>query len=197
MRLLRWPTWIYADGHPLLHGRDRRLRVGRVSLATFLALGYLGVAEPTLGRLCVGLTIGGVGLILRGAAAGHLTKHKQLSTSGPYAYTRHPLYFGSLVIGAGLLIAAKSWLATAVLVVYFFAFYPAIIAREEVKLRGRYGPAFDEYAARVPCFWPRRIPRWGGWEFSWALWRRNGEFQTVLGFLAVCGALLLKARLWP
>ncbi len=168
----------------------------RVRLGYPAALACFWLARPTPKWLAVGAGVAGIGVVLRGAAAGYLRKHEQLSTAGPYAYTRNPLYLGSAVLAAGFLVACRSWIVAAILAAYFVLFYPAVMQREEQELRARYGAAFEEYAARVPLFWPR--PKLAGARgdtnerFSWAIYRRNREYQVALGFLAVIALLWLK-----
>jgi protein-S-isoprenylcysteine O-methyltransferase Ste14 len=131
-----------------------------------------------------------VGLLLRGYAAGHLRKHKQLATSGPYAFTRNPLYFGSMLFAAGFSVASHSWISAALLAAYLAVFYPAVIRREQVELETLYGAAFVEYASRVPAFWPRLTPATSGGEhFSWAQYRQNREYEAAIG-LAVAMLIL-------
>jgi protein-S-isoprenylcysteine O-methyltransferase Ste14 len=165
----------------------------RIGLPLVLLCGWL--ASPTPRALAVGGVVAVVGLVVRGFAASHLAKHSALTTSGPYALTRNPLYFGSMIIVAGLLIAVHSWLAAALGVAYFAVFYPLTIRREERKLRAQYGQVFDEYAARVPAFWPRLVlpisMRPGG---SWKLYRRNGEYQSAVGVAIALALLCLKLR---
>jgi protein-S-isoprenylcysteine O-methyltransferase Ste14 len=169
----------------------RRALVGRL-----LALVCLWLAQPVPRWLVIGAGIAGAGLLLRGAAAGYLHKHEQLATSGPYAYTRNPLYLGSALAAAGFLVACRSWVAAAILTAYFALFYPAVIHREEQELRSLYGAAFDCYAARVPLFWPLLAAGGaaGGQRFSWAVYRRNREYQAALGFLAGVALLWLRMR---
>ncbi len=168
----------------------------RVRLGYPVALACFWLARPALKWLAVGAGIAGVGLVLRGTAAGYLRKHEQLSTAGPYAYTRNPLYLGSAWLAAGFLVACHSWIVAAILAAYFALFYPAVMRREEQELRARYGEAFEDYAARVPLFWPRPKPPGirgqANERFSWAIYRRNREYQVALGFLAVIALLWLK-----
>ena len=173
-----WTRWRVRLGYP-------------VALVCFL------LARPAPARLAAGACIAAAGLVLRGAAAGHLRKHKQLATAGPYASTRNPLYLGSALLGAGFLVASGSWIAAAILIVYFVLFYGAVMRREEQELRARYGAAFDDYAARVPLFWPWRGPQrtrgeTGDTQFSWSLYWRNREYEAALGWLVGVGLLWLK-----
>jgi protein-S-isoprenylcysteine O-methyltransferase Ste14 len=168
----------------------------RVRAGYPVVLLYFWLAHPRLEWLAAGTIVGLAGLVIRGLAAGHLRKHEGLATSGPYAWTRNPLYFGSALLAAGLAIAAGSWLAAAVVAAYFLAFYPATLRSEESELAREYGDAFRRYAASVPLFWPRP-PRLApaGWKFSWALYRRNREYNAALG-MAIVVALLAAKMIW-
>jgi protein-S-isoprenylcysteine O-methyltransferase Ste14 len=153
-------------------------------------------AKPEAKWLLCGVGIGAIGLLLRGFAAGFLRKGQQLATSGPYAYTRNPLYFGSALLAAGFSVASHSWISATVLAAYLTVFYPAVIRREEGELKGAYGSAFVEYAERVPVFLPRlSAAATSGGHFSWDLYRRNREYEAAIG-LAVVMALLWILMLW-
>jgi len=172
-----------------------RVRIGYpVGIACFV------LAHPSLVTLAWGGALAGIGLLIRAAAAGHLRKHEALATSGPYAWTRNPLYFGSLFLAAGFLLAAASWVAALVAAVYLAVFYPGVMRREEEELRAEYGAAFDDYARRVPHFWPRppRGPTAAATPdgFSWMLYRRNREYQALAGAL-VAFAILAVRMVWP
>src|ERR1700689_3665649 len=122
-----------------------RVRVGYpVGIAAFW------FARPQTAWLICGVGIAIVGLFLRGYAAGHLRKHKQLATSGPYAFTRNPLYLGSVFLALGFSVASHSWISTLLLAAYLAIFYPVVIRREQSELKTLYGDAFVQYAARVP-----------------------------------------------
>lgn len=171
----------------------------RVRLGYPVAVVCFLLAHPTLRCLAIGAAIAAVGLVLRGAAAGYLRKHEQLATSGPYAYTRNPLYLGSALLAAGFLVASRSWPAAMILSTYFVLFYWVVMRREEQELRAHYGAAFDGYAARVPLFWPRLAQHGspaaaGAARFSWGLYLRNREYQPALGW--VLGIALLALKLY-
>jgi len=153
-------------------------------------------ARPQEKWLLWGVGIAILGLLLRGYAAGHLRKHKQLAVSGPYAFTRNPLYLGSVLLAAGFSVASHSWISALLLAAYLAIFYPVVIRREQAELQTLYGAAFLEYAARVPAFWPRLSPAAGSTErFSWPLYRRNREYEAAIG-LAVAMAILWTLILW-
>lgn len=167
----------------------------RVRVGYPVALVYALLATPAPWSIAAGGAIAALGLLIRARAAGHLRKHEALSTTGPYAYTRNPLYFGSALLAAGFLLAGRSWIAALVVGAYFALFYTAVMRREEPELRAHYGTAFDDYAARVPLFWPRLTRAGAGpSDFSWEVYRRNREYQAALGALA--GLLLLCGKMF-
>jgi len=171
----------------------------RVRAGYPLAVLYFVLATPTLRATGVGAVISAIGLVIRGAAAGHLRKLESLTTTGPYALTRNPLYLGSAFLAAGFAVAGASIWSALVLAAYFFAFYPAVMKKEEAELRARYGPVFDEYAKRVPLFFPatRRhgnsssMPN-GGAQFSWEQYWRNREYQAAIGTLGALALVWLR-----
>ena len=168
-----------------------RVRVGYpVGIAAFW------FARPQMKWLLCGASIAILGLLLRGYAAGHLRKHKQLATSGPYAFTRNPLYLGSVLLALGFSVASHSWISSLLVTVYLAIFYPVVIRREQAELEAHYGAAFVQYASRVPAFWPRLFPAMPSTErFSWPLYRQNREYEAAAG-LAVAMAILWALMLW-
>jgi protein-S-isoprenylcysteine O-methyltransferase Ste14 len=162
-----------------------RVRVGYpVGIAAFV------FARPQVKWLLCGVGVAFLGLLLRGYAAGHLRKHKQLAVSGPYAFTRNPLYLGSVLLAAGFSVASHSWISTLLLAAYLAIFYPVVIRREQGELTTLYGDAFLQYASQVPAFWPRLSPAVASTErFSWPLYKQNREYEAAIG-LAVAMAIL-------
>jgi protein-S-isoprenylcysteine O-methyltransferase Ste14 len=161
-----------------------------------VALAAFWFARPQITWLLCGAGIAILGLLLRGYAAGHLRKHKQLAISGPYAFTRNPLYLGSVFLAAGFSVASHSWTSTFLLAAYLAIFYPVVIRREQSELKTLYGAAFVEYASHVPAFWPRLSPAMASTErFSWPLYRQNREYEAAIG-LAVAMAILWVLMMW-
>ena len=168
----------------------------RVRFGYVVGVAAFWFARPQMKWLAWGVCIAACGLLLRGYAAGHLRKHQQLAVSGPYAFTRNPLYLGSILLAAGFSVASHSWISTLLLAAYLAIFYPAVIRREQSELKAHYGAAFVEYAARVPAFWPRLSPAMGSTErFSWPLYRRNREYEAAIG-LCVAMAILWALMRW-
>lgn len=157
----------------------------------------LWFAHPTFRSIVAGSVIASAGLVIRAMAAGHLRKREALAQSGPYAYTRNPLYLGSAFIAAGFALAALSWIAAGLLALYFVVFYEQVMRREESELREQYGKTFDEYARSVPRFLPKlrvKIASDGG-RFSFAQYVRNREYSAAIG-AALTIAVLAILALW-
>jgi protein-S-isoprenylcysteine O-methyltransferase Ste14 len=170
----------------------------RVPLGFLFAVLYFWLARPTWSAMALG-AIGVVpGLLIRALASGHVRKNESLATSGPYAYTRNPLYLGSLLIALGFAAAARSWWVSLALVVMFFAVYVPVILDEEAFLRQKF-PEFDEYARRVPRMLPRLTPVLGASSgastgFSLDLYLKHREYNALLGALAMIAALIVRMR---
>src|SRR4051794_40452250 len=168
----------------------------RVPLGFAFAIFYFWLAHPTWKSLEVGGVVILPGLLVRALASGHVRKNEALATSGPYAYTRNPLYFGSLLIGIGFAIAARSWWVGVALVVMFFAIYMPVIRSEEAFLRKKF-PEFDDYAKQVPRMLPRLTPASSeaGGGFSMELYLKHREWNALLGSALLVGALIVKMTL--
>jgi protein-S-isoprenylcysteine O-methyltransferase Ste14 len=168
----------------------------RVPLGFFLAVLYFWLARPSWRSLMVGAIVVAPGLLIRALASGHVRKNESLATSGPYAYTRNPLYLGSLLMGLGFAVAARSWWVGVALVVMFFAIYVPVIRDEEAFLRRTFSE-FDEYARRVPRMFPRltralNASAEASSGFSWDLYLKHREYNALLGVLAMMAGLVVK-----
>jgi protein-S-isoprenylcysteine O-methyltransferase Ste14 len=166
----------------------------RVPLGFGFAVLYFGLARPTWRFIGVGLLAIVPGLWIRALASGHVRKNEALATSGPYAYTRNPLYLGSLLMGIGFALAARSWWVGVVLVVMWFAIYLPVIRDEEAFLRQKF-PEFEEYARRVPRMFPGVRPartHEDGGRFSMDLYMKHREYNALLGSVLLVCALVVK-----
>jgi protein-S-isoprenylcysteine O-methyltransferase Ste14 len=166
----------------------------RVPLGFVFAVLYFWLARPSWRFVALGAVLIAPGLLIRALASGHVRKNEALATSGPYAYTRNPLYLGSLMIGIGFALAARSWWVGVVLVVMFLAIYVPVIRDEEAYLRKTF-PEFEEYARRVPRMLPRISPARlgaGGGGFSMELYLKHREWNALVGSVLLIGALVAK-----
>jgi protein-S-isoprenylcysteine O-methyltransferase Ste14 len=170
----------------------------RVRLGYPLALAVLWFARPTVPSILLGALVGAIGLCLRAYAAGYLHKQEVLTVTGPYAYTRNPLYLGSAMMALGAGIAARSWVSISILIIYFAIFYSMVMRREERELHSRHGASFEEYARAVPLFVPRlkaaNLSGSSAGSFSLAQYKKNHEWQAAVGFLLLLGVLYLLSR---
>jgi protein-S-isoprenylcysteine O-methyltransferase Ste14 len=171
----------------------------RVPLGFALGVTYLIFAQPTLRLLEIGASVALAGLAVRGWAAGCLDKNQRLATGGPYAYTRNPLYLGSLFLGLGFAVAGGSWpLGIAFLALFLLVYWP-VMRREETFLRQAFGEVYDRYAAAVPFLFPRGFRPAAAAEgeagFEWARYKKNREHQAALGYVAGIVFLVLKLAL--
>ena len=156
----------------------------RVTLGFVFAAVVLWLATPTPQSLMIGAVAAIAGELLRLWAAGHLEKSREVTQSGPYRYTRHPLYLGSTLIGMGMAVAANDLLVAVIVFAYLALTLTAAMRSEEAHLREKFGDAYDAYAQkRAP-----RIER----AFSWERALRNREHHTIAGLLG--GLALLAAK---
>jgi protein-S-isoprenylcysteine O-methyltransferase Ste14 len=171
----------------------------RVRLGYPLVIAVLAVSHPTPSSILLGALTGAIGLWVRAYAAGYLHKQEVLTVTGPYAYTRNPLYLGSAILALGAGIAMRSWISLLILMVYFAVFYSIVMRREATELHLRHGASFEEYARAVPLFIPRltaaKVPGDSAGSFSLAQYKKNHEWQAAVGFLFLLLVLLAIWRL--
>ncbi len=149
--------------------------------------------------LLIGGAIALLGVLIRGWASGHIMKNDRLATSGPYAHTRNPLYFGSFLIAVGFAVAAH-WALIVLVAIFFLVIYAPTMAREKANIRGRFPNQYPKYQNNVPAFFPRVIP-WrapdqpaDGVGFSMPLYMKHGEWKAALGYAGAMAYLAI--RLW-
>lgn len=178
----------------------RIIRRLRVPLGFLFGGLYLAFARPTPGSLLVGMPLAIAGLLIRGWAAGHIAKNERLATTGPYAHTRNPLYFGSFLIAAGFAIAAH-WSLLLIVIAFFVLVYGPTMEKERANIRGRFPEAYAAWESNVPAFVPRITP-WseptqsGTEPFSFALYLRHGEWRAAFGFAVALAWLVIRMRGW-
>jgi hypothetical protein len=177
----------------------RRIRVPLGFATAALYLFELWRREPDPGAVAWSLALVVPGLWLRGYASGYVKKNQELTTTGPYAWVRNPLYLGSILIAAGFAVALLSWAVALALAVMFVAIYVPVIVSEERFLRTTF-PGFDGYCRQVPRLIPRLGPAPGAPEmekgsFSLPLYLKHREYNALLGaiFLYLCLVFLRPA----
>jgi protein-S-isoprenylcysteine O-methyltransferase Ste14 len=162
----------------------------RVPLGFLFAAFFLWRARPEWWSLAIGSAVALAGVWVRAISSGHVKKNEELATTGPYAYTRNPLYFGSIVIALGFALASLRWEIALALVLMFAAIYIPVIRGEERFLSAHF-PNYAEYCSQVPRLLPRlRAGSQGCSRFSRELYRKHREYNALLGTLAVIAALV-------
>ncbi|MGA9586211.1 MAG: isoprenylcysteine carboxylmethyltransferase family protein [Terracidiphilus sp.] len=176
----------------------RRIRVPLGFLTAALYLFELWRGEPRPAAVAWSLLLVLPGLWLRAYASGYVKKNRELTQTGPYAYTRNPLYLGSILIAAGFAVALLSWPVAAMLAAMFLIIYVPVIASEERFLKSNF-PDFDAYCQRVPRLIPRlsaAAPPVGRTEvssgkFSLDLYLRHREYNSAIGATLLYLSLLV------
>ena len=167
----------------------------RVPLGFLFAVFYFWRARPDWLSLVLGGAVAALGVFLRAMASGHVKKNEELATTGPYAYSRNPLYLGSIIIAIGFAIASRDlWVAVGIVVLFALVYVPVI--RSEEAFLGEHFATYNEYAQRVPRLLPRTLWLSGLTSgFSPALYGQHREYNALIGAAAMLAALVVK-MLW-
>ena len=163
----------------------RLLARWRVFLGFVFAAIVMWLATPTRNSLLLGAAIAVLGECLRLWASGHLEKSREVTRSGPYRHTRHPLYLGSAIIGVGIAVASHHMGVAAMVVAYMLLTLTAAMRSEEAHLREKFGDAYDAYAEKRASPMDRA--------FSWPRAIGNREHHTMIGLAAGLALLALKS----
>lgn len=174
---------------------DKRLvqRI-RVPLGFLFTIVFLIFANPTAVTIAVGSAIALIGAAVRAWASGHIRKAKELAVSGPYAYTRNPLYVGSFILGLGFTVAAGVWWLGLLFSALFIGIYLPVMRVEAEDMHRIFGDEFAEYERNVPLL----IPRLNAWQkesakFDFQLYLRYREYRAAIGVLLAIAVLAAKA----
>ena len=169
----------------------------RVPLGFLCGAAFIFFARPTPKALAIGASVSLLGLALRAWAAGHIRKNAQLATSGPYAFTRNPLYFGSFLLGLGFTIASGQLVLGLLFVALFLGIYFPVMRVEASTLAELFGNNYEAYKRSVPLFFPRLTPFRNGdsrpVRFDSSLYFRYREYRAALGLVIAWGLLLIKS----
>lgn len=171
----------------------RRLQRMRVPLGFLFGIIFMIFAKPAIWSLAGGGIIAAIGVAVRGWSSGHIRKNAELAISGPYAYTRNPLYLGSFIIGIGFTAASGVWWLALLFIALFLAIYLPVMKAEAADLIMLFGERYQDYAANVPLFFPR-LTAWkkSGGKFDFELYLKYREYRAILGLFVAWGILVLK-----
>lgn len=171
----------------------------RVPLGFLSAIIFVVLARPTVRALLIGAAVSIVGLAIRAWAAGHIRKNAELAISGPYAFTRNPLYLGSFILGLGFTIASGRWELALLFAALFLGIYFPVMRVEAKTMTELFGSKYQEYKQAVPLFLPRLTPfkqeNSSVAKFDPSLYLRYREYRAALGLVIAWGVLLLKSYL--
>jgi protein-S-isoprenylcysteine O-methyltransferase Ste14 len=180
-----------------LSGVGTKLQRWRVPLGFVCAAVFLLLARPSFLTLIIGGLVSILGLGIRAWAAGHIRKNEVLATTGPYAFTRNPLYLGSFVLGLGFTIASGRWLLALLFAGLFLGIYLPVMRVEASTMSSVFGHDYERYAEAVPLLLPRVTPYRANERhdtgFDRSLYLKYREYRAALGLLLAWGVLVVKA----
>lgn len=166
----------------------------RVPLGFLFAAIFLFFARPQPLTLAIGGVIAVIGLLIRAWSSGHIRKNKELAISGPYAYTRNPLYLGSFILGLGFTIASGVWWLGLLFIALFLGIYLPVMRVEAEELKEIFGEKYLEYERKVPLFFPRPAAKFSeNVKFDKNLYLRYREYRAALGSAFAWLILAFKA----
>jgi hypothetical protein len=143
------------------------------------------LAKPTPLSLLAGLFVGLPGEVVRLWAAGHIDKGREITSSGPYRFVRHPLYLGSAVLGIGFAIASASLAVAGLVALYLVVTLVIAMRTEEAALDEKFEGGYSAWrAGQVPA---------ADRAFSWVRVRANREYRAVIGLVLAGMLLYLRA----
>jgi protein-S-isoprenylcysteine O-methyltransferase Ste14 len=171
----------------------RLLQRLRVPLGFLFAIIFLVFAKPAVTPLIAGAVVSVFGILIRAWASGHIRKNQNLAVSGPYAYTRNPLYLGSFLLGVGFTVASGVWWLALIFIVLFLGIYLPVMRVEAEDLTQIFGADFEEYKRNVPLF----VPRLTAWKnssekFDFQLYLRYREYRAAFGLVFAWSVLAAK-----
>lgn len=187
-----------TDSMPELHGIQKIIRALRYHEASrqwfavlfVLLVSYLGSTSELI--FTIGSAIAGLGILVRMWASGYVMKNKVLSTTGPYAYVRHPLYVGNILLLAGFSIASGLWWSYLLMAALLWFYYPPTISYEDNKLHGLFGEEWENWSKDVKALIPTIPSKAGSMKSEWSFKKslmQNGE-PIIVVYLIWCLYLL-------
>ena len=176
----------------------------RVPAGLVLAPLLIISAKPSARTLLIGVAVAFVGVMIRAWASGYLRKNMELTTSGPYAYTRNPLYLGTFIMGGGIALASGAWWFAVVYVTLYLLIYVPVMIAEAETLEQLFADEYPDYSREVPLFVPRatayQSPGTDSADrerrFSWSQYSRHREYRAAIGVIFAFALLVAKTFLF-
>jgi protein-S-isoprenylcysteine O-methyltransferase Ste14 len=163
--------------------------------AGFVLLPLLLIAAwPSFWWLITGIALAITGLIVRAWASGYLKKNQELTTAGPYAHTRNPLYLGTFVMGSGVAVSTGAIWFIAVFAALYMLIYLPVMSAEAEHMRAMFPEEYQDYRREVPLFFPRAKPYEGRSRrrFELAAYLRHREYRAAIGVGVVYALMAAK-----
>ncbi|MDX8404817.1 MAG: methyltransferase [Mariprofundus sp.] len=168
----------------------KALLLARIPASILMGAAILLLAYPTQQSWLMGLGVIILGEALRIWASGYIHKSAEVTSSGPYAMCRHPLYLGHFIIASGFCIAANSLPAFIIVTVSFLIIYVPTWKNEEQNLIKLFGETYVEFMASRCAILPRWNAQIFSGEFSWAMVKQHREWNHVLGLAAGAAGMI-------
>lgn len=169
----------------------KTLLLARIPASVLMGAAILLLARPTLISWMLGLAVVATGEGLRIWASGHIHKSAEVTTTGPYAMCRHPLYLGHFLVATGFCISGNSLAAFIIVSISFFIIYMPTWKNEEQNLIQLFGDTYREFMSVTPAMLPRWNSKVLSGSFSWALVKQHREWKHAAALLG--GMLLMVA----
>ena len=166
----------------------------RQSIGVILVILFAVVAEPTLYLFILGCLFVLDGLLTRLYASGFVLKNKELSTTGPYAYVRHPLYTGNILILIGLSFATGFLWAFVISTIFFWFYYPPAIEYEDRKLKSLFPDTWDAWSSQTPTLIPTTMHDFNLSSWSWKKSLAN-NYEPVIVIYVLIWLIIIANRL--
>ncbi len=163
----------------------------RAATATICLFAVLIIAVPTAFSIFSGFIFILSGVFFRAWASGHIAKDKELATKGPYSLMRNPLYFGSVLIGIGIALAANHLYGWIITISYFLFFYTFIMIVEHKRLLKLFSQEYRQWAKQTGVFFPK-FKKISENAFDIALYMKNREYRVFIFALFVVAVLIVK-----
>ena len=173
---------------------ENRITFRRLAQRVRVAVGFLLIpllflaARPTARSIVIGLAISFIGLFIRAWASGYLKKNQELTVTGPYAFTRNPLYLGTFIMATGVAVSTRAWWFVAVFIALYLLIYIPVMWAEAETLNELFPGEYAPYRERVPMFLPRLLPyredRREG-RFALSQYLKHREYRAAIGILVI------------
>ncbi|VAW58004.1 hypothetical protein MNBD_GAMMA11-847 [hydrothermal vent metagenome] len=150
------------------------------------------LGHPVEALFYAGAGIAALGATIRMWASGFVMKNRELATNGPYAYVRHPLYVGNILLLVGFSLASSQWWSFVLMGALLWFYYPPTISYEDNKLRGIFGEEWEAWSKNIHALIPTFGNKAGSVKSSWSFRKslmQNAE-PVIVVYLIGCLYLL-------